>query len=195
MNGHRLKRLTMLAVPVLAALAVLVPSPAAAVSPSTPEALLHRLLTSPVPKSELPGGYGSPVVGRYRPTAKAKSHHAIGGVQIDLEGGTAAVLYIIFPNRADAEAHWQTATLKGLTTAAGPAYLPEPSLVVNTWASGKSDGKSMTVGVTNVAYRFENVIVEALTTSTTSTKHGDVHGAEMLARFALVHLVSVWDAA
>ena len=131
----------MLAVPVLAALAVLPPSAAPAASRSAPEALLHRLLTSPVPKSELPGGYGSPVVGRYRPTAKAKSHHAIGGVQIDLEGGTAAVLYIIFPNRADAEAHWQTATLKGLTTAAGPAYLPDPSLVVNTWASGKTESR------------------------------------------------------
>ena len=86
------------------------------------------------------------------------------------------MLYIVFPNRADAEAHWQTAAAQGADdgrrarlsagAVAGREHvgLGEARRQVD---DGRSDERGLSV---------RDVIVEALTTSTTSTKHGDVPG-------------------
>jgi hypothetical protein len=162
-----------------------------AASSQPPRALVQALLKAQVSSSELPRGYRSPVVSRYRLTAKAKSHQAVGGVQIKLQGGNAAVTYLVFASKAGAKADWASAKLKGISTGAGPASLPQPSLVISTSASGRSGGRKITVGLTDVAYVFGNVIVQAVTSSTATTKHGDVAGAVALARFAFGHLVDV----
>jgi hypothetical protein len=182
-------------VPILLAPVLLAGSAAgpgsAAPGSQTPRSLVKSLLEAPVPRSELPPGYKSPVVGRYRLTAKAKSHQAVGGVQIELRGGDASVTYIVFASKAGAKADWTSAKLKGISTRPGPASLPQPSLVITTSASGRTGGKEITVGLTDVAYLFGNVIVQAVTSSTASATHGDVAGATALARFALGHLVDV----
>jgi hypothetical protein len=157
----------------------------------SPKALYNSLLKAPVASSDLPHGYKSPVVGPYAVTSKAKSHHAIGGVQIEAENGNVAVIYIIFATKAAAKADWASANLTGTRTQAAPSSVPKPSIVVNTSASGMSGGKKITFGLTDIACLYGNVIVQAATSSLTSTKHGDLAGAVALERFALKHLDAV----
>jgi hypothetical protein len=57
--------------------------------------------------------------------------------------------------------------------------------------SGTLKGKPVTMGITDIAFVQRNVIVQAATTSTASTTHGDVAGAVALARFAAKHLRSI----
>jgi hypothetical protein len=52
-------------------------------------------------------------------------------------------------------------------------------------------GKSVTIGITDVAFVQGNVLVQAATTSTSSKRHGDVAGALALAQFASKHLRSL----
>src|SRR5262249_36713425 len=95
-------------------------------------------------------------------------------------------IYIVFRTRADAKGDFSHANLAGRSTSAAPKALPKPSIVVNTSATGTVKGKLVTIGITDVAFVQGNVIVQAATTSTSSTKHGDVPaaGADALATFA-----------
>jgi len=154
----------------------------------SPKALYSTLLKAPVASSDLPHGYRSPVVRSFPLTSVAKSHHAVGGVQIDANNGNAAVIYIIFPTRADAKADWTHANLTGTRTQAAPGSFPKPSIIVNTSASALSGGKKITFGLTDIACLYGNVIVQAATSSLASTQHGDLAGAVALERFALQHL-------
>ncbi len=52
------------------------------------------------------------------------------------------------------------------------------------------NGKKITFGLTEIAMLSGNVIVQSITTSTKSTKHGDVTGAALLAQFAQKHLTA-----
>lgn len=173
----------------LALLACAATGPAAArANRPSPQALYSALLKAPVTESQLPHGYKSPLVGKYPLTATAKSHHAVGGVQIQADSGNVAVIYIVFATSADAKADWANANFAGTTTQAAPSSIPKPSIVVNTSATGTSGGKKITFGLTDIACLYGNVIVQAATSSTASTKHGDLAGALALARFAVKHL-------
>jgi len=173
------------------AVAALVAPTAQSRTARTPQQLLQALLTEKVAPSALPHGYRSPQVTPYAVTATAKSHHAVGGAEILADGGNEAIIYIVFRTRADAKGDFSHANLAGRSTSAAPKALPKPSIVVNTSATGTVKGKLVTIGITDVAFVQGNVIVQAATTSTSSTKHGDVAGAVALARFASKHLRSV----
>jgi hypothetical protein len=173
----------------LAVAALVVPA-AQSRADRTPQQVLKALVATKVGSSALPHGYRSPRVTSYQVTVTAKKHHAVGGAEILADGGNEAIIYIVFASGADAKADFSHANLAGKSTSAAPRTFPTPSIVVNTSASGTSNGKIVTIGITDVAFVQGNVVVQAATTSMASTRHGDVPGAVALAQFASKHLRS-----
>jgi hypothetical protein len=157
----------------------------------TPQQVLNALRTTKIGARALPHGYRSPQVSAYAVTAAAKSHHALGGAEIVADGGNEEVIYIVFATKADAKSDFAHANLAGKDTTTAPKTIPRPSVVVNTAATGMLSGKSVTIGITDVAFVQGNVLVQAATTSTSSKRHGDVAGALALAQFASKHLRSL----
>jgi hypothetical protein len=167
-----------------AAFVVAAPADAA----QTPQALVNALVKAKVKTGDLPHGYSSPTVSAYKVSADAKTHGAIGGAQIFADGGNEAVIYIVFKSPALATADWKHVNLHGVAAAKAPASVPKPNIEINTSAGATINGKKVTFGLTEIATLSGNVIVQSITTSTKSTKHGDIAGAAALAQFAVKHL-------
>src|SRR5438445_9800519 len=70
----------------------------------TPQALLTTLLKTPIPNAELPGGFSHAQAEKQALTAKARTYHAVGLVDVALKGPDAldAFAWIVFPSHADA---------------------------------------------------------------------------------------------
>jgi hypothetical protein len=166
-------------------------SAAARAATLSPVALVAALQHARVTTGELPHGYGSPVVGSYAVTAAARSHHAVGGAQIQADHGGEAIIYIVFASAADAQADWAHGDYAAVHHRPAPSSIPQPNIELDTSSSGVANGTRVTIGLTDIACRSGNVIVEAATSSQTSTTHGDVAGAVLLERFALAHLRAV----
>ena len=75
-----------------------------AVAGLTPQALLKTLLKTPIPASELPGGFSHARAEKQALTANARKYHAVGLIDAALKGPDAedAFAWIVFPNHADA---------------------------------------------------------------------------------------------
>jgi hypothetical protein len=181
---------TVLATAVFLGGALLAPADArASPAPKKPAALLAALLHAKV--KSLPHGYLKPVVGPYQVTAAAKKHHALGGVVITGDQGNEAVIYIVFATIADAKADWAHADFKGLQTKSAPSSIPKPNVMANTTSAAKNGATTVDIGLTDVAFRSGNVIIQGATSSVTNPKQGDPAGSVALALFALQHLKSV----
>jgi hypothetical protein len=154
-----------------------------------PADVLASLLHAKVKR--LPHGYLKPVVGQYKVTAAAKKHHALGGVMITGDQGNEAVIYIVFATVAGAKADWAHADFTGLQTQPAPSSIPKPNVMANTSSAAKSGTTTIHIGLTDVAVRVGNVIVQGATSSVTNPKQGDPAGSVALALFALQHLKSV----
>jgi hypothetical protein len=154
-----------------------------------PAALLAALLGAKV--TSLPHGYKTPSIDAYQVSAGAKSHHALGGVEIVGDGGNEGVIYIVFSSAADAKLDWQHANLTNAHVSAAPKTIPKPSLVANASTTAKSGTTTVRIDLTEVACLVENVIVEGVTSSTTNANQGDIPGAVALELFAIDHLKSV----
>jgi hypothetical protein len=160
-------------------------------TPPSPQTLYQRLLTSSIPDSALPSAYSSSSTGVSKPSDNAKRHHVVGEVEIDIDDGDAGIVYMVFPTRADAVADWKDANLRAhaKSTLNAPSSFPWPALIANQSVTGKNAfGKTVTNGVTALAFTSQNVIVEAVTTSVDNTESGDIPGAITLGRYALAHL-------
>lgn len=175
----------------VAAACVVVAGASARTSAPSPQQLYQRLLTTPLRASTLPSDFSSPKTGVYSVSSTGKKHHAVGGVEIDFNSGDAAIIYLVFPTRADSVADWKDANLKkqAKTTVPAPPTFPWPALIANSSIKGKNVfGKTVTNGVTDFAFTSKNVIVQAITTSTDNKESGDITGSIALGRFALKHL-------
>jgi len=157
----------------------------------SPLALVKALATAGVTASQLPHGYRSPDVERYPITAGDKKHHAVGGVSISTNGGAGVVIYIVFSTPSAAQADFAHGNFGSATPKQAPNTVPKPNVEIDTSTSGTVGGRKVTFGITDIAFVHQNVLVQAATSSGTSTKHGDVAGAVGLAGFALAHLKSV----
>jgi hypothetical protein len=160
-----------------------------------PKALYARLLVTPIPTSQLPSGFYSASIGVSKPSNTAKSNHAVGEVEIDLNGGDAAIIYLIFPTRADALKDWKDADpthKKGVKTKLPAPGFPHPALIVNGSITGNNAfGKKVTNGFSILGFTAGNVITSAVTSSTTNTNSGDLPATISLGKFALRHLRAV----
>ena len=174
------------------ALALVAAVPAGASHHSlSPSALYSALLKAKVTTADLPHGYQSPAVGAYKLTSGDKKHHAVGGVEIVADAGNEAVIYLIFSSTSAAQLDWEHGNFTGRNTSAAPSSIAKPSVVINTSAQTTVNGKPTSFGLTDVGALRGNVIVQAATSSTTSTTHGDQAGAVALEQFALAHLQAI----
>jgi hypothetical protein len=160
---------------------------AAAASPS-PEKVYRALLTARVLAPELPVGFKSPRIAKNAPGPIPKRHHVVGEVEIDLNGGQSAIVYVVFPTKADALAAYndgvrELKTTQGVVAVRSPVPgLPKPSVSVDASAQG--------LGITQVTLVSGNIEI-ATETARHGGKHGDRAGALALAKAALRHLASV----
>jgi hypothetical protein len=160
---------------------------------ASPSALYRALLTTPINASQLPSGFFSASPGIGEPSSNSKSHHIVGEVDVDVDSGDAAIIYEVFPSRASAVADWNASkpSFKKVakSTMAAPSTFPWPAIILNGSITGKNAfGKTVTNGITTLAFTSHNVIVEAATISTSNTQSGDIPGAIQLGHFALKHL-------
>jgi hypothetical protein len=162
---------------------------AGADSSSSPQMLFERLLTTSV-AGELPAGFHSARRVPYVLNDTARKHNAVGGVEIDIDR-YAAIIYIVYPRRGDAVADWKETNIKrhGASWGPAPVRFPTPAVVINYSVVGKNrSGKTITNGITDLVYTSRNVIVQALTMSTTDKHHGNIKTSARLGDFALKHL-------
>ena len=139
----------------------------------TPRALYEALLTKPT-ASKLPTGFHKARRVPYALNDQARRHHALGGVEIDIDRD-AAIIYLVYATRADAVADWKETNIKqhGTTSDTAPGRFPWPAVIINYSIAGKDvSGKTVTNGVTDLAFTSRNVIVQALTMSATKKASG-----------------------
>lgn len=79
---------------------------AATAAAATPQALVTKLLDTPIRASELPAGFTHPQSERQSPSAHGLKYHAVGLVDVALAGPDAedAFAWVVFPSHADAVA-------------------------------------------------------------------------------------------
>lgn len=165
----------------------------AAATPSPP-ALVHALVTAPIPASQVPAALRPAKISAIPLTEQSIRYHGVGTIEVGFDDSDDVVIYVVFPSRPDALADFAHPHQVGRVTdkLAGPPSLPKPSEILDGSISGKNAaGKPVTNGVTGVAFVVRNVIVEAATLSTTSTTVGDLPGTIRLAALALRHLTAV----
>ncbi len=172
----------------LVALSALVLAGAAAAASPSPQKLYRALLSARVSASELPAGFSSPRTVNNTPGPNPRRHHVVGEVEIDLNGGQSAIVYVVFPTKTDALAAYsdgvrELKTTKGIVSVRSPAPgLQKPSVSVDASAQG--------LGITQVTLVSENVEI-ATETARHGGNHGDRAGAVALAKAALRHLAAV----
>jgi hypothetical protein len=189
-RGHRICAL------VLVCAGCMAPAALATSHELSPKALYKALLKVPKGTTALPNGYQSPTLGPITPSAVAKSHHVIGEVAIDVTkkgSAGASILYIVFPTHADALADWNAGSRRiPKTRLAPPSFVPKPTAMFNAPVTAKNAaGKAVSFGTTTLVYVTGNIIVEVVTSSTASTKQGDILGTIGLAQFGSNPLASV----
>ena len=171
-----------------AALAALALAGTASGAGPSPQKLYRALLSARISASELPAGFSSPRTMNNAPGPNPKRHHVVGEVEIDLNGGQSAIVYVVFPTKADALAAYadglrELKTTKGVTAVRSPVPgVPSPSVAVDASAQG--------LGITQVTLVSGNVEI-ATETARHGGKHGDRAGTVALAKAALRHLASI----
>jgi hypothetical protein len=164
---------------------------ATASAAKSPVALAAALANTKVSAAQLPHGYKLPVVGKYKLTAGDKKHGAVGGTIIALDHGGEVVIYIVFKTTAQAQADFAHANYGTTTHKPAPSSVPKPNVEISTSTSGKVGLNNVTIGLTDIAFPYKNVLIQAGTSSQTNPHHGDVAGAVALAHFAVQHLNAV----
>jgi hypothetical protein len=163
-------------------------APAAAVerqSSDHPRAvvLYGDLLLSVFPTNILPAGYVITGVQKYPISAVSRRHHAVGAVVVNLNLSHAGIIYTVFPNDEDLQARWRD-DIAGR----GQAIVVDAKLAKGRQIDGWTSLDGHRVGVTDIVFRAGNVLVSALTTSSTHHDHGNRADALRLARAGLIQL-------
>jgi hypothetical protein len=162
---------------------------------SSPQGLYQALLISSIPDSRLPRGLYSASTGVGTPSSRAKRHHAVGEVDININSGDAGIIYIVFASPKDALADWKDANVahqSGIKSRLPAPGFPTPSIIVNGSVAGNNAfGKKVTNGISDLAFVAGSVIVNAVTSSTANTDSGDVPRTIALGKLALRHLREV----
>jgi hypothetical protein len=152
----------------------------------TPAKLLQQIATEPWPKADLPAHVTIGRVGAVPVSAQGRKYHAIGEILFILKGPNPndELVFEVFPSARDANGDIQHPHLNPNDRKHGQALGVPNSLLVTT--SGMQNGKR--IGITIVAAVRGNVIVQAVTSSTTKAKQGDTAEAIALMKAALAHL-------
>jgi hypothetical protein len=150
---------------------------AAAISP-TPQALLAKLLQTPIARAELPSGYSKPKIARQALGANGKRYHAVGQVVVLLAGPNRqdAFAWEVFQTRKDALADLHHPALTNGTRIVGTV----PGVKDGVLLRGQLNGLELADAVTVV----DNVLVQAVTAS----PRGNPAASIALLKTAIAHL-------
>jgi len=163
------------------------------------KSLYHALLNTKVDDSELPPGFSSAKVGDSQLSDHAKSAHAVGAVEVDVNGSDAAdaFAYTIFPSVADATKDWDhgkphpVSGVKITATQVPPGFA-YPAVEANGSITGTNAfGQTVTNGASNCAALVGQVVVSGITASTDNTDGGNVPVACELLKAAIAHLLKI----
>jgi len=147
----------------------------------SPQALLTALLKSPVPDAELPHGFSHARAEKQALTANARKYHAVGLVDVALNGPDTedAFAWIVFPSHADAIADLDHPVLGNGVKVIDTVTGIRESLVL----TGSLNGDA----VTDAAAVVGNVLVQGVVASSKVR----VPTAVILLRAAMAHLKHV----
>jgi len=161
---------------------------------ASPRGLYSALLSAPYRNSELPHGFRSAKIGAATPSADAKRHHAVGEVEVAVQGPDPndGIFYGVFPTQADAKAVVYSRPNQNFHRLGPVPGYRQPSAWFTGSVTGKtSSGQRVTHGVTAMAVVQGSVLVGVITDSATVTLGGDVPAARSLLASALRHLARV----
>jgi hypothetical protein len=152
----------------------------------TPQALLTKLLSTPMRNAELPLGFTRASVSPLPLTANGRKYGAIGKVGVVLHGPDPddELVYEVFPDSAHAIADLRhPAVPAGSHTAGAVTGLKQSTTIV-----GSITVQNKAYGVTDAASVTGTVLIQAITLSATSTKHGDTRAAVELLRAGIAYV-------
>jgi hypothetical protein len=146
-----------------------------------PQALLEKLLRTPIVQAELPPGYSKPKVARQPLGANGTKYHAVGEVAVLLAGPNLedAFAWEVFRTRKDALADLHNPALTNGTRIVGTVPGVKDAILLR----GQSSGRELADAVTVV----DNVLVQAVTAS----RRGKPAAAISLLKAAIAHLRKV----
>ena len=153
----------------------------AGVTALTPQALLTKLVTTPIKAAELPAGFSKPKIARQPLTANGRKYHAVGQVAVLVQGPDTedAFAWEAFKTHANAIADLDHPVLTTHTKIVDTVPGYKESLLLAGTLSGKKVYDAATV--------VDNVLVQAATVSA----RGNRAGAIALLRAAVKHLQRV----
>jgi hypothetical protein len=161
----------------------------AAAAAITPKGLLHALVTTPWPASALPPHVTVHQAGAVSPSVQGLRFHAVGEIAFVFKGPDPVdeVLFEVFPSKADALGDLTHPRLQpGDKLRGAVPGIPHSAIITGTVVeSGR------TVGVTLVGAVRNNVIVQAIASSTTTKTEGHTAEAMALLKAALAHLAQL----
>ena len=158
---------------------------AAAAAP-TPQALLTKLLSTPMRNAELPRGFTRTSASPLPLTANGRKYSAIGKVGVVLRGPDPddELVYEVFPDSTHAIADLRHPAVPAGSHMAGAVT----GLKQSTTIVGSITLQNKTYGVTDAAAVVGTVLIQAITVSTASTKHGDAKTAVELLRAGIAYV-------
>ena len=147
----------------------------------TPQALLAKLLRTPVTRSELPFGFSAPRVARQPLQANGIKYHAVGQVAVALGGPDRedAFAYEVFKTRRAALADLHHPVLTAGVRIVGSVPGVKNGVLLRSEGAGGVIADAVTV--------VDNVLVQAVT----SSRRGNPAAAIALLKAAIAHLQRV----
>lgn len=169
------------------------PPLSSAPAPTTPQALLDRLLNAPFNQSELPAGFAKPTVSKGSLNEGPKAFRAIGEADVDMLGPDPynGIIYIVYPTEADARGNFQniapTSSVTGTGQFTPPGFTDPIKCLTGT---GTIQGQN--AGTTGCVLLTGNVEVQGLSVLTgANVTHGNNDNAVALVKAGLAHLQRV----
>jgi hypothetical protein len=153
----------------------------AALAGLTPQALVTKLLKTPVVGSELPAGFSAPRIAKQALSANGRTYHAVGLVAVKVSGPDAldAFAFEVFQNHADAIGDLNHPVLTTSTRVVDTVPGFRDSLILTGTLSGKR--------LTDAAVVVGNVLVQGVSLSA----RGSRANAITLLRAAVKHLQKI----
>jgi hypothetical protein len=152
----------------------------------TPAQLLQKIAVSPWPVADLPAHVTIKQIGSIPISTQGKKYHAAGEIGFILKGPDPndEIVFEVFPTAADAVGDIRHPHLNAGDVTHGRVPGVPDSLRLTT--SATQNGAK--VGISIAAAVHGNVIVQAVTTSKTSAKHGNDAMVRALLKAGLAHL-------
>jgi len=171
-------------------------SGAGASTAPSPQALVQKLLASPIANSQLPLGFNSATTTAGAPGPVERGHRVVGEVEVSINYGQTTLLFAVFPSSQDALGEWKDANpglQPGVKNQKPASGFPTPAISANG-STSQTDALNDSIATPFTALGFVDGNVVVMISNGSSTAPGD--GGSMahtiaLGRLALTHLQTI----